>query len=72
MQKNRLQENNRVIQRMFVCECGSLDHMFSVMFYKEDDELFLAPYLKRTYGFFRRLGIAFKYLFKMENNFIKL
>lgn len=69
MQKNKIQENNKVIQKMFTCECGSLDHMFSVMFYKEDDELFLAPYLKRTYGFFRRLGIAFKYLFKMENRF---
>lgn len=64
-----MSENNKVIQKMFVCECGSLDHMFSVMFYKEDDELFLAPYLKRTYGFFRRLGIAFKYLLKMENRF---
>lgn len=64
-----MSENNIVTQKMFTCECGSLDHMFSVMFYKGDDELFLSPYLKRTYGFFRRLVIAFRYLFKMENRF---
>lgn len=58
-------------RKLFICECGSLDHIFIISYYKDDEdkEIYLAPHMNPKYGFLRRLKTAFKYIFKMENRF---
>ena len=59
-------------RKLITCECEALNHILVLTPFKEDREfktLFVEMYLKPIYGFRRRLRLAFRYLFKLENKF---
>ena len=51
---------------IIVCECESVEHQIIFAYfpeYEDDREVYMSIYLHPTYGFFRRLWAAIKYIF---------
>ena len=58
--KDRIQNGHREI---FVCDCHSLEHIYS-MWYEEDyNQLYIEPVLSTPDNFFLRVWVAIKYIF---------
>ena len=61
--------NNFETKELLTCKCGDLSHsaIIHLAKYRHDVELSLYSSLSETGGFFNRLFIVFKYLFRVNN-----
>jgi hypothetical protein len=56
------------------CDCGGVDHVIVLSVHKPDGviqdkpELLVAMQLNSTFSFWRRLQVAFRYLFNMQQS----
>lgn len=61
-----LEKGNIIV---FLCDCGTHDHQFSIEFDEEDRMYYLLARLRPWEGFFRRLWSATRYVFGQYSRF---
>ena len=49
--------------KLFVCECGSIEHQVILTHNKKDNELYLSIHLTNYRNIFKRIIVAIKYIF---------
>ncbi len=50
----------------FQCSCIKHEHVVRIDFHPEDGEIVLSMFMDNRIGFFKRLYVAFCYIFKMK------
>lgn len=62
-------EQDKPVFKYFKCECHDPNHNFVVEYDPEYKEFAVQIHMSHFAGFFRRLWIAFKYVFKIGTTF---
>lgn len=56
-------------RKIFLCDCGSLEHQLSIWYDKEESLLYLEPRLHTHKNFFKRVVAGIKYIFGHKSRF---
>lgn len=56
-------------RKIFVCECGNLEHQFAVWYDLDDESLYFETHLITHRNFFKRLWVGLKYAFGYKSRF---
>lgn len=55
-------------REVFICDCNSLEHQYSIWYDEEDNQLWFEPHLVNM-PWYLRIGLALKYVFGHKSNY---
>lgn len=55
--------NNTNVNELFICECHNVEHQLIFSYFPDDKEVYVSIHLTPQSGFWKRLGLAIKYIF---------
>jgi hypothetical protein len=50
-------------REIFVCDCNSLEHTYSIWYEKDYNELYIEPSISISNNIFKRIWVSIKYIF---------
>jgi hypothetical protein len=56
-------------RKIFICECGSLEHQVSFWYDEDDNCLYCEPHLRNHNSFLKRIWVGLKYIFGYKSRY---
>lgn len=56
-------------EEFITCSCSDKNHLLCITKFDDDEELYLSVVLNNRHGFFKRILIALKYIFRIPTTF---